>query len=61
MWGFPRLPLAFAMPDGDGAVWMVAESMGASEASVAFQVPEGHRLTTRSELGRVVPALEPVD
>ena len=59
MWGFPRLPLAFPLPDaGSADVWMVAESIGATERPIDFSVPEGYERITTDELGRLIPDLK---
>ena len=58
-WDFPRLPLAFPLPDaGSAPVWMVAESVGATEAPVDCSVPEGYERITTDELGRLIPDLK---
>ncbi len=58
-WDFPRLPLAFPLPDaGSAQVWMVAESVGATEGRVDCSVPEGYERITTDELGRLIPDLK---
>lgn len=59
LWDFPRLPLAFPLPGtGSSVVWMVAESIGATEAAVDCGVPHGYRRSTVEELGKMMPDLK---
>ena len=57
LWGFPRLPLAFPLPESI-SVWMVAESIGAFEGDVDCGVPQGYEQASTEELGRLLPDLK---
>jgi hypothetical protein len=59
--GFPRLPLAFLLPDSPHTVWMVAEQVGASAETIAFDLPAGYRVIERGELGGLLPDLSPAE